>query len=685
MKHSLILSIRFVLLIVVQIITTNAIWGATVNQDGINYEVYISGTGNNAVADSAYVGNNQNYRGSIANIASSVSYEYSWSEFVGYDQYGNPKYETRTRYLTAPVKGIIDGHYNTGGSIYGAFAHCKSLSSVIIPNTVEYLGILAFAECTGITNVELGNSVTTIGMKAFLSCSNMTVINIPNSVKTIGREAFSGCTALEGTLTIPNSVTEIEHEAFYHCSNLSSVVLGNSVRTIGNFAFCGCTRLAGALTVPNSVISIGSSAFSYCSNLTSLYIPNSVDSIGLAAFEECSGLISAILPNTISIIEALTFHGCSSLNEISIPNSVKSIGYRAFEGCVGLTSIDIPNSVISIAQRAFYDCMGISKIHIGKKVSSIGQSAFYNCTPTELIWDAIYYPSGIDIDVTHIESATIGTEVQILPMYFMRSAKITEIIIPNSVSSIGREAFYNCSLIQGELVIPNSVTSIGMAAFGLCSGLTSVSMSNSIDSIGPKAFHYCSGLTRVEIDNLASWCKIKFGDYYSNPLYYARKLYLSGTEVTNLVIPSTISLINKYAFYRCSSLTDIIIPNSVTSIGDYAFYNCSNVANITCLATTPPLAQSNSFSNYSATLHVPVGSIEAYQTTSPWSNFTNIVGINEPGDVNGDGGINISDVTALIDLLLSGGEISAGADVNGDGQVNISDVTALIDRLLSGN
>ena len=86
-----------------------------------------------------------------------------------------------------------------------------------------------------------------------------------------------------------------------------------------------------------------------------------------------------------------------------------------------------------------------------------------------------------------------------------------------------------------------------------------------------------------------------------------------------------------------------------------------------------------------ATLHVPAGSIEAYETTSPWSIFTNIVGINEPGDVNGDGGINISDVTSLIDLLLSGGEISAGADVNGDGQVNISDVTALIDYLLSGS
>ena len=210
-------------------------------------------------------------------------------------------------------------------------------------------------------------------------------------------------------------------------------------------------------------------------------------------------------------------------------------------------------------------------------------------------------------------------------------------------------------------------------------------MSNSIDSIGPSAFYNCIGLTRVDIDDLTAWCKIKFGDRDSNPLYCAKKMYLNGTEVTSLVIPNTISSINNYAFRNCSSLTDIVIPNSVTTIGDYTFYNCSNVTNITCLATTPPLAQSNSFSNYSVTLNVPISSLEAYQTTAPWSNFTNIVGINEPGDVNGDGGIDISDVTSLIDLLLTGGEIPVGADVNGDGHVDISDVTALIDRLLNGN
>jgi hypothetical protein len=76
-----------------------------------------------------------------------------------------------------------------------------------------------------------------------------------------------------------------------------------------------------------------------------------------------------------------------------------------------------------------------------------------------------------------------------------------------------------------------------------------------------------------------------------------------------------------------------------------------------------------------------------YQEDTNWSHyFASIVEMNTmPGDVNGDGGINISDVTSLINLLLSAGEISVGADVNGDGQVNISDVTALINRLLSGN
>ena len=120
-----------------------------------------------------------------------------------------------------------------------------------------------------------------------------------------------------------------------------------------------------------------------------------------------------------------------------------------------------------------------------------------------------------------------------------------------SVTSIGESAFEGCRGLTA-VEIPNSVTSIGDYAFEGCRSLTSVEIPNSVISIGDDAFEYCSGLTRVDISDIEAWCNITFDYDSSNPLYYAHHLYLNGSEVTNLIIPSTITEIGKSAFCGCS-------------------------------------------------------------------------------------------------------------------------------------
>ena len=156
---------------------------------------------------------------------------------------------------------------------------------------------------------------------------------------------------------------------------------------------------------------------------------------------------------------------------------------------------------------------------------------------------------------------------------------LTSVTIPNSVTSIDARAFYGCSGLT-SVTIPNSVTSIDAGAFSGCSGLTSVTIPNSVTSIGGSAFNNCTELTEVHISDLSAWCKIGFENDLANPFCYAKKLYLNGSEITDLVIPNDITEIKKYAFYGCSGLTSLVIPNSVTEIGYMAFNECTSITDL---------------------------------------------------------------------------------------------------------
>lgn len=320
----------------------------------------------------------------------------------------------------------------------------------------------------------------------------------------------------------------VTYETSNYCSYTGSVVIHETftyndveyrVTSIGSSAFRSCSFLA-SVTIPNSVTSIGSSAFSSCSALISITIPNSVASIGREAFWGCSSLSSVIIPNSITSIENHTFKGCSSLTSVTIPYSVRSIGINPFADCSSLTSLKVEE-------------------------------------------ENPYYCSENDVIFNKAKSELISCA----------GAKQGEYTIPNSVSIIGERAFYGCSSLT-SVTIPNTVTSISSSAFSRCSSLTSVTIPNSVTSIGQYAFLSCSNLKSVYIDDLEAWCKIDFYDG-GNPLYSGHgKLYINNELVTDLIIPSSITKVNHYAFKGCSSITSVTIPNSVTSIGTMAFYAC---------------------------------------------------------------------------------------------------------------
>ena len=210
-------------------------------------------------------------------------------------------------------------------------------------------------------------------------------------------------------------------------------------------------------------------------------------------------------------------------------------------------------------------------------------------------------------EITNLE---IPEGVTVINNYaFSGCTGFTSITIPNSVTSIGKYAFRGCTGLT-SITIPESVTSIGKYAFYHCDGLTSITISRSVISIGEYAFDGCKSLTSVHISDIAAWCKIDFENNRSNPLYYAKHLYLNDKEITNLEI-----------------------PESVTSIGDYAFNGCSALTEITCKAITPPTCGTDVFKGVdkSIPLYVPKGSVIKYKAADGWRDFIIIREIAEAG------------------------------------------------------
>ena len=443
----------------------------------------------------------------------------------------------------------------TGGNIYfnkstGTITDCdQSVTEAVIPEEIEGvpvtgIGGYAFSGCSSLSSIEIPEGVTEIGDSAFVGCNNLNRIIIPESVEEIGNEEFVGCRSLKTAGPIGSGCNYefgwkeiIPDNAFHGCQELNSVIIPESITEIGSDAFYGCWNLY-IITLPENLEKIGDEAFYACGGLESITIPESVIEIGERAFSECNNLSSIIIPKSVNKIGDSAFYGCIDLQTAGLIGSGcnyefgwnEKIPDHAFDGCKNLSSIRIPESIVEIGNYAFDGCDSL------KTAGTIGSGCNYEFGWKEIIPDNAFYGCGID-----------------------------SIRIPESITKIGKYAFYGCSSLS-SITIPQGITEIEDSTFYECYNLSNVTIPESVTAIKSYAFYGCRSLNKIEIPK-----SMQEIDHHA---------FSECSSLVSLIIPENVTSIGVSAFEYCSNLNNISIPESVTAIGYSVFEGCSSLSDI---------------------------------------------------------------------------------------------------------
>ena len=453
---------------------------------------------------------------------------------------------------TVIIPSTLDGkpvaHIGNSALFYG----CNALTSVTIPEGVSRIGASMFSGCTSLMSVTIPDSVTSIDNFAFYGCNALTSVTIPDGVTSIGYEAFYGCSLLTD-IVIPDSVTSIRERAFdgtpFNDNQPDGfVIFGRVLYTVNGMC-------PDSVVIPEGVSSIGAFLFSRRTNLTSVTIPDSVISIGDSAFSGCSALTSIAIPDGVTSIDGYVFSGCTALASVTIPDNVTNISVGAFAGCNSLTNIVIPRSVVKIESSAFYGGNGLLAFDVDEANPSYKSVSGLLLSKDGTTLFAV--PGGM-MDVTIPESVTsIGSDA------FSSCRFLTHVTIPDSVITIGNHAFSGCNELLFDTSTLPGVKLVDGWAVGYVKGLRDLDLAG-VRGIGAGAFDDCASLTNVTISGSVK--------------HVGSSAFYGCDALMNVMIEDGVESFGYCAFSECNALTSVVLPASVTNIGSAAaFTRCGGM------------------------------------------------------------------------------------------------------------
>ena len=481
-----------------------------------------------------------------------------------------------------------------------AFGNCQNLETVVLPDTVHELNNSTFTNNSSLTDIKMPNDLKLIGQNTFANCTSLQTIVIPESVEMIGMGAFMNCSSLTG-IEIPDGVKFVDSMVFANCASLENVKVSSQTSMIGMNAFKGCISLK-ELSLPSTVTLIDWNAFAGCSNLTDIYFegtkaewdaimirPGALDGSVTVHFmnepvaseddfefiESSNDIVitkyigsdtNVSIPETlrdknISAIGEKAFANNETIESVNILSKALGIGASAFEGCSSLQTVSLPDSVASIGAYAFKDCINLKDLEIPANTSVIEKGAFENCS------------------------------------------SLVNVMIPEGVTEIQKDAFKGCSSLNA-LTLPNSIQTLGDQALNVGKQLEYIYYNGTTDEFlqikrGQAALRNVHVVCQNQWNDASDFEYTVSGDSIvinkyigsNDTVYIPYKIEdkmvtsignnaFTSTAVKIVVLPNSITSLGSFVFGQCMYLTTVVLPNTISNMAMSTFSQCKSLKTV---------------------------------------------------------------------------------------------------------
>lgn len=478
---------------------------------------------------------------------------------------------TSSNYKKYSIPSSIKTVTITGGTLnYGAFDDCCHITKITLPSGIEVIEPMSFYGCEALEEVNI-SGVTSIGEKAFYNCKSLIELTVPDSLVSVGEKAF------EGSQIGKVSVSSLDKWLSIDFANESaSLIYGAPLYINGE-------EISGEVVLPTDITTISAGAFYGCDKITSINIPSNIEVILGGAFRKCKALRDVTFNDGLKSIEYDAFRE-SGIETFVAPSTLETISSKAFYGCPNLTSATLNSGLKTLGNDSFCDSIKLVEVY---NYSSLGSLAITNSRINEYakVYNTIDTESKLVEDINGFVFLVLEDSVYLvdyrgsskeitLPSNYesgayqliegvFRESPVISVDTNGAVEIISQAAFKNSSI---QSVILTGVKSIDDEAFYECSELTTLVMDSTLSSIGESSFVRCTSLQSFTLP--------------MDTTVLGYSAFQGCTSLESVVLSEKLTKIESMTFYQCTALNSVTNGALVDEIGSAAFSDCTALASL---------------------------------------------------------------------------------------------------------